>query len=83
MVDMDIRQYINKGRLLIIAKPNSRKNEILGYDNEKKAVKIAIAAQPEDGKANKELIKFLSKECKIKARIISGLTSREKLLEIL
>lgn len=50
----DSRVYIN-----IIVKPNSRKSEIVGiHDNR---LKIAIKAQPQEGKANKELLKFLSK----------------------
>jgi len=48
-------------------------------------LKIKITAPAVDNKANEELIKFLSKEMKKKKsqiKIISGFTSREKILEI-
>lgn len=58
--------------------PNSKKNEIIKSDSE---VKIKIASQPVDGKANKTLIEFLSKEFKIpktSIKIIKGETSKDK-----
>lgn len=48
-------------------------------------VKIRIAAPPEKGKANKELIKFLSKELSVSKEqitIISGKTEPVKLVKI-
>ena len=65
----------------VIVKPNSRKNEILGYDEEKRAYIISIKEKAEDNKANIELIRFLSKMLGRKARIKSGLKSREKIIE--
>ena len=64
----------------VIVKPNATKNQILGYDKERKAYKLTIKAQPQNNKANIELIKFLSKLLKKKVKIIRGLKSREKLL---
>ncbi|MBN2453919.1 YggU family protein [Candidatus Woesearchaeota archaeon] len=64
----------------VIVKPNSSRNEIVGYDKERRAYKVSIAAPADGGKANKELVKFLSKELKRKVRIKSGFTSRKKLL---
>ena len=58
--------------------PNAKKNEIIKSETE---VKIKITAQPVDGKANKALIEFLSKEFKIpktSIQIIKGETSKEK-----
>ena len=58
--------------------PNARNNEIIKTADE---VKIKITAQPVDGKANKALIEFLSKEFKIPKTYISilkGETSKEK-----
>lgn len=58
--------------------PNSKKNEII---KEKELVKIKITAQPIDGKANKALIEFLSKNFKIpktSIKILKGETSKEK-----
>lgn len=58
--------------------PNAKKNEIIVSESE---TKIKITAQPVDGKANKCLIEFLSKEFKIPKtyiEILKGDTSKEK-----
>ena len=58
--------------------PNAKKNEIIKNETE---VKIKITAQPIDGKANKCLIEFLSKNFKIpktQIEILKGETSKEK-----
>lgn len=47
--------------------------------------KLRVAAKPEDGKANAEVIAFLSRALdvpKSDVRIISGLTARRKRLEL-
>jgi uncharacterized protein (TIGR00251 family) len=66
----------------IIAKPNSKRNEILGYDSARKAYKVAIAAPAQDGRANIELVKFLSKEMKRRVMIKSGFTGKRKIIEV-
>jgi len=76
----DINQYIENNHLKVIIKPNSKENKILGYDNNKKALKVGIAAVPEKGKANQELIKFISKLIGKRIVISSGLKSKEKIL---
>ncbi len=70
------------GRIKIIVKPNSKKDELLGYDDEKQAWKVAIAAPPEDNKANIAVIKFFTRLTKKKVTIVKGLTSRQKMLLI-
>jgi len=65
----------------VIIKPNSSKNEIMGFDDNKRAYKISIKEKAQDNKANKELIKFLSKVLGKKVRIKSGFKSREKIIE--
>jgi len=64
--------------LKIKAQPNSSKNKITGMYGD--AIKINIKAPAVEGAANKELIKFLSKEFKIpKSEIkIKGETSKQK-----
>ena len=52
--------------------PNSKKNEIIKTDSE---TKVKITAQPIDGKANKCLVEFLSKNFKVpktSIKIIKG-----------
>ena len=63
--------------------PNSKKNEII---NEGEFPKVKITAQPIDGKANKALIEYLSKNFKIpktSIKILKGETSKEKTLSSL
>ena len=49
------------------------------------AVKIDLAAMPEDGRANEELVRFLAQEFETPRsliEIVSGLTSRTKIVKI-
>ncbi len=68
--------------------PNSSKNAITGIftdSTEKEYLKINLRAVPEKGKANQELIAFLSKLLhlnKSSFTIISGETERYKKLQI-
>ncbi|MBT4824098.1 YggU family protein [Candidatus Woesearchaeota archaeon] len=75
-------QYIKNNLLKIIVKPNSSKNEILGYDDLKKGIKVNIKAPADKNKANVEVVKFFSKLLKKEVKIKSGLTSKEKILKI-
>lgn len=75
--------YIKEPKFKIIVKPNSRENKIEGFDADRNAYIISIKAKPEGNKANIEIIKFLSKHLKKKARIASGLKSKEKIIKIL
>lgn len=69
--------------------PKSSKNEILGWitdaEGRPPVLKVKIAAPPDDGKANAELIRFLAKEWGIPKStlvLVSGETSRRKRLKI-
>lgn len=70
-------------RLSIKVTPNAGRNEITGF---KQGVwQIKIGAPPDKGKANKELIDFLSELTGIKKSailIIKGQTSRNKVIII-
>ena len=68
--------------LKVVVKPNAPKTKIIEWDENKQMLRIAIAAVPDKGKANKELIKFLSKELGKKVEIIRGRNRREKMLKI-
>jgi uncharacterized protein len=59
--------------------------EIMTDSEDKKTIKIKVRAIPEKGRANKELIKFLSKETGVdikKIKIISGKSEQLKLIKI-
>ena len=60
--------------------PNASKNAILKDDT---GIKIKLTAQPIEGKANKALVEFLSKQLKIpktSIEILRGETSKDKTL---
>ncbi|WP_345096863.1 DUF167 family protein [Bartonella acomydis] len=72
--------------LFVYLTPKSSVDQIMGVEcrnNGKQYLTIRLRAVPEDGKANKALIKFLAKQWKIPAFCISlksGTTSRYKQL---
>ena len=70
----------NRCGLKIIVQPKARQTKILGvYDG---MLKLAVAAPPVDGKANKQVTAFLANLFKIRkseVKIISGLHSRKKI----
>jgi len=65
----------------IIVKPNSPKTKIISETESE--IKLAVAAPPEGGKANLELIKFLSKKFGKEVKIIRGFTGRKKIIRLL
>ena len=70
-------------RFKIRVVPNAPKNVCVGEYGD--AVKIKISAQAMDGKANAELIKFLSKKLGVgrgAVEIVCGETSRDKLVQV-
>lgn len=63
--------------------PGSSRNKIVGVYND--ALKITITTPPVEGKANKKCITYLAKYfnvAKSKVEIISGQTSKNKLIKI-
>lgn len=69
--------------LMVKVVPNSQKNEIVGFADS--ILKVRIKAPPDKGKANEELIDFLSEQLSIsksKIQILSGHSSRLKKVEI-
>ena len=62
--------------------PNAKKNEIIKTTD---GIKIKIASQPVDGKANKSVIEFLSKLFKVPKsnfEIVKGQSSKDKTIFI-
>ena len=83
----DINDYFKiRGNDIIVKVkivPGSSKNKIVGVYND--ALKIAIAAPPVEGKANKKCIAYLAKcfdVAKSKVEIILGKNSKNKLIKI-
>lgn len=83
MVSRDtISESENNVVLQLQVKPNSKKQEIV-VDSLDKKITIFVKAQPDKGKANKELLKFLAKileKTTSDISIIAGQTSRDKII---
>lgn len=63
--------------------PNAKKTEVVGVEND--LLKIRLAAQPIEGRANEELVAFFSKNFKIaksNVDIISGELGRSKRVRV-
>ena len=76
-------------KLALKVTPGARKNEILGWEDDYpqvgRVLKVKIAAPPVEGKANKEIVIFLSKALgipKSAVEVVHGTSGRIKLVEI-
>ena len=79
----ELHPYINSDHLKILAKPNSPKTEIVGWDESRSALRVNVHAKPDNNEANVEVVKFFTKLLKKKVVIKSGLRSKEKILQII
>ena len=76
-------QHDDAVRLSVQVLPNAKKTEVVDLIDG--ALKIRLKAQPIEGQANVELIRFIATKMKLPKKQISvvrGLTSRQKTLEI-
>ena len=84
MAEEDWYRPISENEVVIHLKviPGASKNEVVGpYDG---MLKVKLCAPPVDGKANKELIKYLSKithSSRGDFKILSGLKSKTKKIQ--
>jgi uncharacterized protein (TIGR00251 family) len=70
-------------RLNIRVIPNAKQNKAVKEENR---YKIYLTSPPVEGKANKALVNFLAEQFKVKKnkiKIVRGLKSRDKIVEIL
>jgi uncharacterized protein len=70
-------------RFSAVIQPRASKNEVSGIHNN--CLKIRLTSPPVDGAANKVCVKFLAKWLGVspsKVRIVSGLSSKNKIIEI-
>ena len=80
---MNVNKDSQGVRLAIKVTPNASRNEITDFKDG--VLQLKIAAPPLKGKANKEIIDFLSRVLGVKKSsiaIIRGLTSRNKIIAI-
>lgn len=69
-------------RISIKIHPNSSQEKIKEIEKDR-VYEVWIKEKPIEGEANKELAKVLKKYFKKQIRIVSGFTSRKKVVEIL
>ena len=70
-------------RLTVKVHPRARRSALAGRIGD--AWKLSLAAPPVDGKANEECVRFLAELARVprsRVRIVMGLTSRVKVVEI-
>ena len=70
-------------RLTVKVHPRARRSALAGRIGD--AWKLSLAAPPVDGKANEECVRFLAELARVprsRVRIVMGLTSRLKVVEI-
>lgn len=70
-------------RLAVKVTPNAGRSEIIGF--KEGVLQIKIGAPPDKGKANKELVDFLSEKLGVKKSailILQGQAGRNKVIEV-
>jgi uncharacterized protein (TIGR00251 family) len=65
-------------RVCIHVIPNARKDEI---NDEESVLTVRTNAPPDKGKANRAVLKMLSKHLGVRVRLVSGEKSRDKIIE--
>ena len=81
-MEAEIARHVGKDLLKILVKAGSGRNEVLGWNDFRQALKVNIKAPAENNKANIEIIKFFTRLTKKNVRIISGLKSKTKVLKL-
>ena len=73
----------SRTRITVHVQPNARRNEVLGFEDG--VLRVKIAAPPVKGKANKELIEFISQllgVSKSSVTVEKGATSKNKVIGV-
>ena len=65
---------------IIVKKTGCKKTEIISENRD--ILEINVKGQPENGKANIEIIKFFTRKYKKPAKIIKGLKAKKKVVQI-
>mgnify|MGYP001569607711 CR=1 FL=1 len=71
-----VRSHPQGSLLTVWVVPGAKRTELVGYHGD--ALRIRIAAPPEQGKANKAVITLLERLLRSKVRLAGGATSRRK-----
>jgi uncharacterized protein (TIGR00251 family) len=85
MLDLFDREIPKTMNVRVTPKAKSQRIKKEFLENGDKLYRIYVTAAPEDGKANKAVIELIAKElglAKSKISIVSGHTSRDKVIKI-
>ena len=72
-----------RARIRVRVAPGARRSEVVGRLGD--AWKVRVAAPPERGRANEEVVALLAARLQLRAselRVVSGHTSRDKVVEL-
>jgi uncharacterized protein (TIGR00251 family) len=72
-----------KARLIVKVVPGSSRSEISGWLGD--TLKVKVAAQPEKGRANSEVVALLAEKLGLPQKsisVVSGQTSQRKVIEV-
>ena len=70
-------------RLSVKIIPNAKTSEVVGWEG--KVLKVRISAPAIEGKANKELVRFIAELCDCapsEIEILKGMGSKQKMLDV-
>lgn len=80
---MTAKSHGHDNQLRLRVRPNAARNEVVGFTDG--VLQVKIAAPPVQGKANRELISFLSRALGLSPSslaIVKGHTSRDKVIAV-
>ncbi|MBW2979199.1 DUF167 domain-containing protein [Candidatus Woesearchaeota archaeon] len=69
-------------KILVYAKPGKTENKVLRFDRKERIMEVWIKEKAVEGKANQELIKFLTRYFKKRVKLLKGGKSRKKIIEV-
>lgn len=74
--------FPSSGKVRVLVKTDAAETKMMGFDEERKVWRVEVAAPAVENRANVELLKFFSRFVKKPVRVVSGLSSKEKILFI-
>lgn len=80
-----IREKSDGVQIKLLITANAQQTKIFGYDEWQQGIKVAVAAPPQKGKANRELLSFLAGVFQLpknKVFLVSGKKSTKKVVEL-